>query len=281
LNSCCQKINEGLIIWLISFLLTIFFSYQLIPYLKKLKFGQTVRLEGPEKHLSKAGTPTMGGVIFPLVLCTILLWNRSIEVIVVLLISIGCSVIGFIDDWIKVKKKNSLGFRAREKFLCQIILGVTLSLWLYYRGETSILIPFMGEVKLGFWRVILDILAFTNTINAVNFTDGLDGLASGNAIISASTFGIMAFLLGNTGLSLCAITVVGICSGFLWVNVYPARLFMGDVGSLTLGGALAGIAIILKLEVFILVVGAIFVAEILSVIIQVISFKTTGKRVLR
>jgi phospho-N-acetylmuramoyl-pentapeptide-transferase len=128
---------------------------------------------------------------------------------------------------------------------------------------------------------VLDILAFTATVNAVNFTDGLDGLASGTVSVSALTFGIMAFMAGSVDLTVCSIALMGICMGFLWVNVYPARLFMGDTGSLTLGGAIAAIAMMLKLELLIIVVGGIFVAEMLSVIIQVISFKTTGKRVFK
>jgi len=174
-----------------------------------------------------------------------------------------------------------MGFRAREKLLCQFILATGFAIWLYMRGETSVLIPFMGETDLGVLRIFLDILAFTATVNAINFTDGLDGLASGTVSVSLLAFGLMAFMLKIVDLSLCSVVITGICMGFLWLNVYPARLFMGDTGSLTLGGAVAALAILLKVELLIIVVGGIFVAEMLSVIIQVISFKTTGKRVFK
>ena len=258
-------------------------GYILIPYLQKLKFGQNIRPEGPEAHLSKAGTPTMGGLIFPFVLIPVILLSVEVtpEVIAFIVVSVLSGIIGFVDDWIKVVKKRSLGFRAREKLLCQFILAIGFVVWLYMRGETSILIPFLGEVDLGIFRPILAVLAFTATINAVNFTDGLDGLASGTIAVAISAFGLMAFMMGYGELSFCAIVITGICMGFLWLNVYPARLFMGDTGSLTLGGAVTALAILLKLELLIIIVGGIFVAEMLSVIIQVISFKTTGKRVFK
>lgn len=283
MNHYWIELNKLLLIWLACFILTLAGSYIIIPYLRKLKFGQTVRLEGPEKHLSKAGTPTMGGMIFPFILIPVisLAGNLTPQIVAFMTVTVLSGFIGFIDDWIKVAKKRSMGFRAREKMACQILLATGFSLWLYFKGETLILVPFAGEINLGVWRILLDIVAFTATVNAVNFTDGLDGLASGTVSVSAVTFGVMAFMTGSTGLTLCAVVLMGICSGFLWVNVYPARLFMGDTGSLTLGGAIAAIAMMLRLEILILVVGGIFVAEMLSVVIQVISFKTTGKRVFK
>jgi phospho-N-acetylmuramoyl-pentapeptide-transferase len=225
----------------------------------------------------------MGGMIFPFILLLVisLAGNLTPEIWAFIIVTAISGFIGFIDDWIKVAKKRSMGFKAREKMACQILLAAGFSLWLYFKGETLILVPFAGEINLGVWRIVLDILAFTATVNAVNFTDGLDGLASGTVSVSALTFGIMAFMAGSVDLTVCSIALMGICMGFLWVNVYPARLFMGDTGSLTLGGAIAAIAMMLKLELLIIVVGGIFVAEMLSVIIQVISFKTTGKRVFK
>jgi len=276
-------INKILFIWPIAFLLTAIGDYILIPYLQKLKFGQYIRPEGPEMHLSKAGTPTMGGIIFPFILVIVvsLLVGVTPELVVFMIVSLISGFIGFIDDWLKVVKKRSMGFRAREKMACQLLLAAGLALWLYSKGETFILVPFIGEVNLGIWRIVLDILAFTATVNAVNFTDGLDGLASSTVSVSAITFSFMAFMMEYKGLALGGIVLTGICMGFLWLNVYPARLFMGDTGSLTLGGAIAVMAILLRLELLIIVVGGIFVLEMLSVIIQVISYKTTGKRVFK
>ncbi|NPV91489.1 MAG: phospho-N-acetylmuramoyl-pentapeptide-transferase [Firmicutes bacterium] len=256
----------------------------IIPILRRMKFGQQVRDDGPLRHLSKTGTPTMGGLIFLIgIAAAVLFWvPRSMELFTVLLITLGYGLIGFIDDYLKVVLKRPLGLRAREKLLGQILLGLLLgviAVWGIDRG-TSLVVPFSHlEIDLGGLYLFFAAFIVVGFGNAVNLTDGLDGLASGTVALAAAVFIPIALALDKGGLALFAGAVVGGCLGFLVYNHHPAKVFMGDTGSLALGAALASLSIITRTELALLIIGGVFVLETLAVIIQVISFQTTGKRV--
>ncbi|MFA5575991.1 MAG: phospho-N-acetylmuramoyl-pentapeptide-transferase [Tissierellaceae bacterium] len=270
---------------IISFMITLILGPILIPMLKKLKIGQSVRDDGPQSHLKKSGTPTMGGlIIFIALVITILtsgMFNR--DMLVLLLSTFGFGLIGFIDDYIKVVKRRSLGLRAYQKLIGQVLLATMLAI---YQLSTSVLgtkliIPFLSNQYLDLGILYVPFIAFVvvGTVNSVNLTDGLDGLASGVTLIVLSFFALVALNLGMVSISIFSTTLAGACLGFLIHNVYPAKIFMGDTGSMALGGAVSAIAILLNLPLLIPIVGGIYFIEALSVIIQVISFKTTGKRV--
>ncbi len=284
---------------LISFIL----GPWMIATLQRMQIGQTIRKVGPESHFVKEGTPTMGGalILFAIVIPT-LLWTdlTNIYIWVTLLVTTGYGVVGFIDDYLKVIRKNSDGISARQKMFWQILIALIASLLLYFSGhfDTHLSLPFFKNVNpdLGVFYIPFAVLVMVGASNAVNLTDGLDGLAIGPMIIAAATFLLLAYLVGNAKLSsylqitgvqgageltiLCG-AMVGAGLGFLWFNSYPAQVFMGDVGSLSLGGALGTIAVITKNEFVLVIVGGIFVIEALSVIVQVISFRYWGRRVFR
>ncbi|MDH7478805.1 MAG: phospho-N-acetylmuramoyl-pentapeptide-transferase [Syntrophomonadaceae bacterium] len=257
----------------------------LIPLLRRLKFGQRVRDDGPQRHLTKAGTPTMGGIIFLVAItAAVLAWApRDAETFTVLFLTLGYGLIGLVDDYTKIVLKRPLGLRAREKLLGQILLGLLLGMvavWGLKRG-TSIEIPFYRtSLELGGWYLAFAAFITVGFGNAVNLTDGLDGLAAGTVAAAAAAYIPIALVLDKTGLALFAAAVAGGCLGFLAFNHHPARVFMGDTGSLALGGALASLAIITRTELILLLIGGVFVLETLSVIIQVVSYQTTGRRVL-
>ncbi|MEA3363004.1 MAG: phospho-N-acetylmuramoyl-pentapeptide-transferase [Thermodesulfobacteriota bacterium] len=284
---------------LISFIL----GPWLIATLQRMQIGQTIRKVGPESHFVKEGTPTMGGalIIFAIVIPT-LLWAdlTNIYIWVTLLVTTGYGAVGFIDDYLKVVRKNSDGISARQKMFWQIVIALVAILLLYSVGDfnTRLSLPFFKNLNpdLGIFYIPFAILVMVGASNAVNLTDGLDGLAIGPMIIAAGTFLLLAYLVGNAKLSsylqitgiqgagelaiLCG-AMVGAGLGFLWFNTYPAQVFMGDVGSLSIGGALGTIAVITKNEFVLVIVGGIFVIEALSVIVQVISFRYWGRRVFR
>lgn len=283
-----------------ALLLSFLIGPYLIEKLRVLKFGEVVREDGPASHFSKAGTPTMGGaIILLIVLATVLLWaNLSNPYVwVMIFVTAGMGLIGLIDDYSKVVKKKKGGMRARTKFMWQIAVALGAALFLYNSGfNTVVSIPFFKEWQfdLGIYYIVFAIFVIVGTSNAVNLTDGLDGLAIGPMIIAAATYLLLAYLVGHVKianylhiqyvprvgeLSVFAGAMVGASLGFLWFNTYPAQVFMGDVGSLSLGGALGTLAVITKNEFLLLLVGGIFVVEALSVIFQVGSFKLTGKRV--
>lgn len=256
-----------------------------IRQMRRLALGQQIREEGPRKHLKKAGTPTMGGVIFLLVSlpATFLFAPPSTELYLVILLMLGNGLIGFIDDYLKVVRKQSLGLRARDKLLGQAITVVLFYLgWRTLGASTDVTIPFttysleLGSLYLPF--ILFFILGFTN---AVNLTDGVDGLAAGTAILSLLAYMLIAVLQQSLGLAGFAAAMIGAVFAFLAYNLHPARVIMGDVGSLALGGVLAGLAILTKTELFLLIIGGVFVIETFSVIIQVLVFQSTGKRVFR
>ncbi|HAU84278.1 MAG TPA: phospho-N-acetylmuramoyl-pentapeptide-transferase [Lachnospiraceae bacterium] len=271
---------------LISFAISVVLSPIFIPFLKKLKFGQYVRDEGPESHLKKAGTPTMGGLI---ILCSIVITSLFYvkddkEIIPILFATLGFGLVGFLDDYIKVVMKRSLGLRAWQKFSLQVV--VTAIFYFYTANKsglgTDTIIPYYGTITLPIW-VYVPLLFFVviGTVNGANFTDGLDGLASSVTVCIATFFAAVA-IGTNNGIAPITCAVVGSLLGFLVYNVYPARVFMGDTGSLALGGFVASTAYMLKMPFFILIVAFIYLAEVLSVIIQVSYFKlTNGKRIFK
>lgn len=277
---------------LLSFSISIILCPVVIPFLKRLKFGQYVREDGPRSHLKKAGTPTMGGLIILIsVAVTSSLYLRDYpEILPILFSTVGFGLIGFLDDYIKVVMRRSLGFRAWQKLVLQF--GVTVIFAYYYTEqlhyEMQMLIPFTGGIATGRYislpiGLFLPFLFFVmvGTVNGTNFTDGLDGLASSVTLLVAVFFTVVAIGTGSTAAPVCA-AVAGALMGFLVFNVYPASVFMGDTGSLALGGFVASTALLLKMPLYILIVGAIYLIEVLSVILQVGYFKIThGKRIFK
>lgn len=273
---------------IISFLISVVFCPILIPFLRKLKFGQTEREEGPQSHLKKNGTPTMGGlVILASILLTSLIYiGKFTEILPVLFMTLGFGLIGFLDDYIKVVKKRSLGLTPLQKMALQfIVTGVFIYYYFKIAGlDTSIKIPFVsgGGFVMPTWLFIIFVfIVVLGTVNGVNFTDGLDGLASGVTVIVATFFTIAALSL-NPSMTPITGAVVGSLLGFLLFNTYPARVFMGDTGSLALGGFVSSIALMLHMPLFIVIIGLIYLVEVLSVILQVGYFKLThGKRIFK
>lgn len=275
----------------------------LIEKLSTLQLGQTIRRLGPESHFKKEGTPTMGGslILFAIVLPT-LLWAdlTNMYVWLVLLVTVSYGAIGFVDDLLKIRKKNSDGLSPRRKMFWQMLIafGVGMILMTYPGFQTTLAFPFFKSINpdLGWFYVPFSMLVIIGASNAVNLTDGLDGLAIGPVIIAAGAYLLFAYVAGHANLSsylqidgvkgagelsiLCG-AMIGAGLGFLWFNTYPAQVFMGDVGSLSLGGAIGTIAVITKQEIVLVIVGGIFVMEALSVIVQVASFRLYGKRIFR
>lgn len=272
---------------IVSYVMTAALGLLLIPILQKLKFGQTVRADGPQRHLKKMGTPTMGGIIFipAIALTTLLFTGFSFDTFVAIISMIGFGLIGFADDFIKITKKRSLGLRANQKLLFQLIFSVGLVLYVFinYSRPTEILLPFYSKmINLGlFYIPITIIFVIIGTVNSVNLTDGLDGLVSG--IVAIVSFFYTVFLIINDypDLAIFSAAITGACLGFLLFNHYPAKVFMGDTGSLGLGGAIASIAVLSRSHFYLAIFGMIFVIETLSVILQVVFFKITGKRIFK
>jgi phospho-N-acetylmuramoyl-pentapeptide-transferase len=272
-----------------AFIIAVILSPIFIPYLRKLKFGQSIRDEGPQSHKKKSGTPTMGGIIILIALSlSALLISMYFDVLstrtyVLLFVTICFGVIGFLDDYIKVVKKRNLGLTSKQKFICQVIVSIIVFFAIRAMGiSTSISIPGTNySFDLGFIYVLLIIFMLVGTSNAVNLTDGLDGLVSGTAAIAFGAYAVLAYNQHQLDVAIFSIAVVGAVLGFLVFNAHPAKVFMGDTGSLALGGALAAIAIVTHLEILLVIIGGIFVIETLSVMIQVASFKATGKRVFK
>lgn len=269
----------------ISFVITLILGPIFIPILTKLKIGQSIREDGPKSHYKKSGTPTMGGIIMIIALIITTLTSGMInnDTFILLLSTIGFGLIGFVDDFIKVVKKRSLGLKPYQKLIGQIILAVILAV---YQSRTSMLgtkviIPFIKNkyLDLGIFYVPFIAFVVVGTVNSVNLTDGLDGLASGVTLIVLSFFGLVALNWGMSSIGIFAAALTGACLGFLIYNAYPAKIFMGDTGSMALGGAVSAIAILLNLPLIIPIAGGVYFAEALSDIIQVTSFKLTGKRV--
>lgn len=258
----------------------------LIPELHKLKFGQSIREEGPKSHQAKSGTPTMGGImiILAIVIATVAAAPLTPAVLLALFITLGHFVLGFLDDYIKVVKKRNLGLKAKQKMLGQILIAiVTMIVGTRVLGiDTTIWIPIANinlDIGVGYYFLVLFVLVGTS--NAVNLTDGLDGLASGTVAIASGAYALVCYMTGHFDLAIFCVAMMMACLAFLRFNAHPAKVFMGDTGSLALGGAIAAVGILTHTEILLAVIGFVFVCEALSVIIQVISFKTTGKRVFR
>ena len=270
-----------------SLVLTLLVMPKLIPFLHKIKFGQSVRKEGPKTHMAKTGTPTMGGIVFvlvPILVMAILNYKAFLtpEMLIVVFAYLGYALIGFIDDFLIVVKKNNDGLKPSMKFLMQSVLAVIFYFAYTQIAKTTIQIPVLHmTLELGFLYFILIFFMFTCESNAVNLTDGLDGLCAGTSLIAIAPFVIFALLQKNNDLAMFLLAVSGALLGYLRFNIHPAKIFMGDTGSLAIGGLLAASAMILKQEILLVLIGGVFVMELLSVVIQVTSFKATGKRVFR
>ena len=256
----------------------------LIPELHKLKFGQSIREEGPKSHQAKSGTPTMGGIMIVggITIATLIFADFTIEIALALFVMLGHFVLGFLDDYIKVVLKRNLGLKAKQKLLGQFIIALIVTyIGINYTGLTQdVWIPFLGKsYDIGWFYYVLVIGVLIGTTNAVNLTDGLDGLASGAMAVASLGFVAVCLYFNKTDLAIYSFACFGACVAFLKFNYHPAKVFMGDTGSLALGGVLAGLGILTKTELLLIILGGLFVIETLSVIIQVTSFKTRGKRV--
>jgi phospho-N-acetylmuramoyl-pentapeptide-transferase len=267
-----------------ALLICIFLSPKFIEFLRRREFGQQIREEGPEGHHQKAGTPTMGGVIIFLAISIpfLILSSYDWRSVGVFGAAVACALLGFADDYTKLVRRRSLGLRGRTKLI--VTIAISLGLWYVASHEahlpSTLRLRFVDyQVDLGPFYPVLIYLVVAGTTSAVNLTDGLDGLAAGcTAIVLLAYIGI-TFVATDYDLAMLAGCVVGACVGFLWFNAFPATIFMGDTGALGLGGAIAGLAVMTKTEVLLILLGGIFVIEALSVVIQVVSFQTTRKRV--
>lgn len=268
----------------VAFLIVLCLGPIAIPLLRRFKFGQAIRAEGPTRHLEKQGTPTMGGVMLILaIVFTAWRFSSSPTTWILILALVGYGAIGLLDDSLKILRRKNLGLTARQKLVLQVVVAVLFYLALYsYGWHFDLSLPFLAQpLNLGIFY--LPFLAFfmVGFSNAVNITDGLDGLASGIAAIAFAAFAFLAWWNSQWNVSIFAMAVVGALLGFLVYNRHPARVFMGDTGSLALGGALAAVAVLTRTEFWLLIVGGVFVVEVLSVIIQVFSFQTFGRRVFK
>lgn len=266
---------------MLSFAISVVLGPLVIPFLKRLKVGQTERTEGPESHLKKNGTPTMGGILFLVsVVVTSLLFVKDYPRIVpILFLTLGFGLIGFLDDYIKVVLKRSMGLRAWQKFALQIVVTGIFVFYLLRYTDVSLAmrVPFLDGVYLdfGWWNIPILFFIVIGTVNGTNFTDGLDGLASSVTVLVATFFTVVAIGTGS-GIEPITCAVVGALLGFLLFNVHPASVFMGDTGSLALGGFVAAAAYMMQMPIFIAIVGLVYLVEVLSVIIQITYFKKTG-----
>lgn len=270
---------------LIAFTFSIIQGPLLIPMLHKLKFGQNIREEGPRSHLKKAGTPTMGGIIFmtsTLITMLLIVRHANDEAMIALYCFIAFGLIGLIDDVLKIKRKKNEGLTSKQKMLLLIIVAGFIGYYASIKIGTDIMVPFLNKsVDLSYWYVPFIIIFFVATTNTVNLTDGLDGLCTSVTIVIMTFFALVSNMMFHSTLAIFCAALAGALLGFLKFNSYKAEIFMGDMGSLALGGAVAAVAMILKLPLLILIVGGIYVLEGLSDIIQVLVFKATGKRVFK
>ncbi|HTG00299.1 MAG TPA: phospho-N-acetylmuramoyl-pentapeptide-transferase [Nitrospirota bacterium] len=290
---------------LFAMIVTFLLGPSMIAWLRRLRVGQQVRTDGPQTHLNKQGTPTMGGIlIITALVSSVLLWSdlTKIYVWVVLFATLAFGGIGFWDDYLKVVKRRSTGLRAYQKFGLQILASLVIGVFLYFNpndpATTHLSVPFLKNmiINLGWFYIPFVVVVIVGSSNAVNLTDGLDGLAIGLVGIAATANAFIVylgghriiadylkipFIPGSGELVIFCGALLGACLGFLWYNAHPAEVFMGDVGSLSLGGALGTLAVVTKHELILVVTGGLFVAETLSVMLQVASFKTTGKRVFK
>ena len=270
----------------IAFVLCALIGPQLIPFLHRLKFGQSIRGCGPASHMKKSGTPTMGGIMILVALTVSVLFCCKLtpSVVIALVLTLGHALIGFLDDYIKVVMKRNLGLTAKQKFFCQFLLA---GAYVYYAEthmqDTTLWFPLLNvNVDCGWCFYVLVFLLLVGTTNAVNLTDGLDGLASFVTLPVALTYAVIANAQGQTELCSFALALAGGCLGFLLFNHHPAKVFMGDTGSLAIGGGIAALALLTKTELLLVILGGVYVMEAASVIIQVSYFRFShGKRIFR
>ena len=270
---------------IISFAIAVVIAPMLIPALHRLKFGQEIREIGPKWHQKKSGTPTMGGVIFiiPVLVCS-LLFVRNMTGLCMVLFGTAFGLIGFVDDYIKVAKKRNLGLTEKQKLVLQIAASVIfLYVGMHFDIITSeVVIPFAKiSVDFGYLYIPFAIVVLLGTTNAVNLTDGIDGLAASVTAVVSIVFAVLAYIMGNIAAVEFAVILFGGCAGFFVFNRHPAKVFMGDTGSLFLGGSVCALALVLGQPILLVLIGGVYVIETASVIIQVTSFKLTGKRVFK
>lgn len=278
--------SEHIIAFAASFVLALIAGPILIPFLRRLKFGQTVRDDGPQTHLKKMGTPTIGGLIFivPITLTALYFSQSYPQIIPILMTTLGFAAVGFIDDFIKVVKKRKDGLFAGQKTFFQLIVCVSFAFYVmrYTEAGSSIAIPFTNVIIQPWIYFVFIVLFMYFFSNAVNITDGLDGLCAGITLVVAIFFTIVSLTNGEWGyIKVFSAAIAGGCLGFLAFNIHPAKVFMGDTGSLALGGALASIAVMMRMPLILFLVGGIYLIEAISVILQVASFKMTGKRIFK
>jgi phospho-N-acetylmuramoyl-pentapeptide-transferase len=294
---------RSFIAFLIGIIVSVIWGKRFIALMKLRQFGQSIREDGPESHKKKKGTPTFGGVFIigsALIACAITGNFLSVPFCITLFVMLSYFALGWLDDYLKVLLKNSKGVSARQKLLWQFVTAglASFAMVKWNVTDTQFYLPFLKDavIDLGWWYVPFASLVIVGSSNAVNLTDGLDGLAIGPVIISASTLGVLGYVAGHSELAqyllipyipdvgeilVLAGALVGAGAGFLWYNSYPAEIFMGDVGSLSLGGVLGTMAVLTKNEILFVIIGGIFVIEAISVILQVASYKTTKKRIFK
>lgn len=277
-------LNQFMVGAVISAVISIILLYWGIPYLRKLKYKQTVREEGPKAHLIKNGTPTMGGIFFviSIAVTSFFVLNKDMSSVYPIVAMLGFCYIGWKDDYIKVVKQNNLGLTPKQKMAYLIVVSGFLSVMAYKIYGSIILLPVIGEyIDIGIWYIPFMMLVYVGASNAVNLTDGLDGLATSVTIVAVMFIGFLAYIFGFTSQYVLSGIVIGALFGFLLFNLNPAKIFMGDTGSLALGGLLVGFSVAIKMPLILIAIGIVYIIETLSVIIQVLVFKTTKKRVFK
>jgi phospho-N-acetylmuramoyl-pentapeptide-transferase len=277
--------NAILFTMAVAFVLALIMGPLLIPILRRLKFGQQIRTDGPQGHMKKQGTPTMGGVIIllALALASLRFADKNTDLLILLIASLGYGLVGFLDDYIKIVFKRSLGLTAKQKLVGQLLISAIVCFLLIQQGHrTDLFIPFTDiHFNPGWLYFPLMAILMLGASNAVNFTDGLDGLLAGTSAIAFGAYTIIAMNHTQPEAAIFSAAMVGAVLGFLVFNAHPAKVFMGDTGSLGIGGGLVAVAILTKAELLLAIIGGVFLIEILSVVIQVVSFKTRGKRVFK
>ncbi|RSL31315.1 phospho-N-acetylmuramoyl-pentapeptide-transferase [Salibacterium salarium] len=272
-----------------AFILTVVLSPISIPVLKRLKFGQSIREEGPKSHMKKGGTPTMGGVmvLLSILITTLIIYGVMMEwtteIFLLLLVTIGFGFLGFLDDFIKITKKRNLGLTSKQKLVGQLLIALIFFFVLNdSQFSTAVAVPGTSlSIDFGWFYLLLTVVMLVGSSNAVNLTDGLDGLLAGTGAIAFGAFAVLAWNADMGDAAVFSATTAGAVLGFLVFNAHPAKVFMGDTGSLALGGGIAALAIITKLELLLIIIGAVFVLETVSVMLQVLSFKLRGTRIFK
>ncbi|HSA06677.1 MAG TPA: phospho-N-acetylmuramoyl-pentapeptide-transferase [Candidatus Gastranaerophilales bacterium] len=272
---------------LLGLLLTLLAGVPYLDFLKKKLYGQYIREEGPASHAAKSGTPTTGGIIliipaaFSALLLIIMHQSLGIKTLVIILTALLFMGLGFNDDYLKITKKQNKGISAKRKLIFQCLIALIPALYIYFYGSAAVSIFGLAKIDLGLLYPLFAVFIIVGSSNAVNLTDGLDGLAAGTSFFAFLACAFICYFKGINNLAIISSAFAGSCLGFLYYNKNPAQMFMGDTGSVALGGTLGVLAVVGKFELWLLIIGAVFVIETLSVIIQVISFKSTGKRVFK